>query len=385
VAQKTLKSFGMGGGVAGLFLVVGVVAAIWGFCTNAADFRWARVYGDVDSNASMDSRLALFGMVFFVVFGLIWAVVGTAVLVRSRKEVSFPEVIAGLQAWAARHGWEFTGDMSLAAHWATRFHFSADALTRPFFAARGWVHGRDAMILFCSVPFGDGTIPKTIIVVDADADYPVTAVAPRRGASAGVDAYGSAVPLESVEFERRWRAMGSDAAGSHAVFTPRVIERLLEPTPGGQSEIVWDGPGIRAADDGYIADPMHLESRLLLLADLAGLTPAYQVTHTNDDPSLRPYVPRPSLNIRVPTWVLIAVGLVFGIAFGAPLVLVPLVAVWVAFGLWAALASLMIGLALIMLVVHLLRHRKARRARAWHAAHASALGPPPTERLPAGP
>jgi hypothetical protein len=51
--------------------------------------------------------------------------------------------------------------------------------------------------------------------------------------------------------------MGREAPGSHAVFTPRVSERPLEPTPGSQPVLVWDGPGIRAADHAYIADPMH--------------------------------------------------------------------------------------------------------------------------------
>ncbi len=207
------------------------------------------------------------------------------------REAGYPEGIGGLQAWAAQHGWEVADDGRLATHWATRFHFSAEALTHPLVAARGWVHGRDAMILFYLLGSENNTRWQTIIVVDVDANYPVTAVVRRRRASS--QDYGSPITLESIEFERRWRAMGWDAAGSHAVFTPRVIERLLEPTPGGQPEIVWDGPGIRSADAGFIADPLQLESRLLLLADLAGLTPAYQVTHTNDDPSLRPYVPPP--------------------------------------------------------------------------------------------
>ncbi len=373
MARKTLKYSGPGW-VAGCALVIGVVVAIAAFSNFASDSSRARVFGGMGLNASMDSLYRTIVLVIAVVFAVFWVPVWTVVLVRSRKGVSYPEVIAGLGAWATQHGWEVTNDISLAAHWATRFHFSADAQIRPLVAARGWVHGRDAMILFCTVPMGDATIPKTIIVVDADADYPVTAVAPRRSASAGLHAYGSAVPLESVEFERRWLAMGRDAAGSHAIFTPRVIERLLEPTPGGQSEIVWDGPGIRATDDGYIAEPMHLESRLLLLADLAGLTPAYQVTHTNDDPSLLPYVPAPMRNTRVPTWVLIALG----VAFGAPFFVVPLVLVWVVFGLWVALASVAIGLTLIILVVRGVLRSRARRVGEWHAAQASALGPPST-------
>jgi hypothetical protein len=383
VARKTLKYSGLGSWVAGCALVVGVVAVVIIFCTSAADFFGARADGGAGSNASMDSRTGMIGMVFSVVFAVLWVPIWTAVLVRSRKEASYPEVIAGLGAWAARHGWEITDDASLAAHWATRFHFSEDAMIRPLRAARGWVHGRDAMILFCTVPMGDGAVPKTIIAVDADADYPVTAVVPPRSASAGSGAhkFGNTILLESIEFDRRWRAMGRDAAGSHAVFTPRVIERLLEPTPGGQPEIVWDGPGIRAEDDGYIAEPMHLESRLLLLADLAGLTPAYQVTHTYDDPSLQPYVPPPMLNIHVPKVVLILIL----IPFGAPLVLGPLVFLWAVFGLWVAVAGAAIGLALIMLVVRRVHRSQARRVGEGRAAHASALGPPPTERLPPAP
>jgi hypothetical protein len=171
--------------------------------------------------------------------------------------------------------------------------------------------------------------------------------------------------------------MGSDPAGSHAIFTPRVIQRLLEPTPGGQPEIVWDGPGIRAADFGFISDPMHLESRLLLLADLAGLTPAYQVTHTNDDPSLQPYAPPPMVHIHIPMWVLIA--------FAAPFFILPLVSVFAEFGLLAGVATVVIGSALIMLGVRRAHRIKARRVREWHTTHASALGPPPTERQPPAP
>ena len=288
MARKTLKDSGIGAAAAGCALVLGVVIVIACFYDSATSFFRARGDGAVGANASMDSATGMLGMIFSVVFAALWVPVWAVVLVRSRKGASYSDVIAGLRAWVAQHGWEITEDASLAADWATRFHFSAPALIRPLRAARGWVHGRDAMILFCTVPMGDATIPKTIIVVDAGADYPVTAVVPRVSASAALNAYGSTILLESFDFERRWRAMGWDAAGSHAIFTPRVIERLLEPTPGGQLEIVWDGPGIRAADDGYIAEPMHLESCLLLLADLAGLTPAYQVTHTYDDPSLRP-------------------------------------------------------------------------------------------------
>ena len=156
------------------------------------------------------------------------------------REAGYPEGIGGLQAWAAQHGWEVADDGRLATHWATRFHFSAEALTRPLVAARGWVHGRDAMILFYLLGSENNTRWQTIIVVDADANYPVTAVVRRRRASS--QDYGSPITLESIEFERRWRAMGWDAAGSHAVFTPRVIERLLEPTPGVSRRLSGTAP-----------------------------------------------------------------------------------------------------------------------------------------------
>ncbi len=370
MARKTFKRSGPGCAGWGCFLVL-VAPAIGGFCAFAAVFIGAWADGGADSNASESMRTGIVGMVMTVVFLAFMAATGLAL---KRKAASYPGVIAGLQVWAARHGWEVTDDPTLAAHWATRFHFSDDDLTRPFHAARGWVHGRDAMILLCRVTSGEYSHPETIIVVDADADYPVTAVVPRRSASAGSHAYGSAVPLESVEFERRWRAMGRYAAGSHAVFTPRVIGRLLEPTPGGQPEIVWDGPGIRAADNGLIADPMHLESRLLLLADLAGLTPAYQVTHTNDDPSLGPYVPPPT---GTWTWTITVdevlqmggiIVWVVGIGMIAP----------VLNEIWVAAVSLIVGLTLFLCGVRLKRVKKARQEREWRAAHASALGPPPT-------
>ncbi len=277
-------------------------------------------------------------------------------------------MVAGLGAWAARHGWEVTTEAGLAAHWATRFHFSAVGLTTPRVAARGWVHGRDAMVLFCELGTEKNPDPQTIIVVDADADYPVTAVVRPRSASALLHSYGNAVPLEAVEFERRWRAMGRDAAGSHAVFTPRVIERLLEPTPGSQPVIVWDGPGIRAADDAYIADPMHLESRLLLLADLAGLTPAYQVTRVNDDPSLLPYAPPPTPKVPVAALMLIGLGTLVWVVG-------PTVAPAVN-GMWVVAVSTIVGFALVLPGALLGRFGQARRVREWRAAQASALAPP---------
>jgi len=313
--------------------------------------------------------------IFGIALTLMIAALITAALTLARRAARYPRVIAGLRAWAVRHRWEVTDDRFLAAHWATRFHFSTDDLTRPVVAARGCVHGRDAMILFCMV--GTEEDPRrTIIVVDADANYPVTAVVRPRSANAASHAYGNAVPLESFGFERRWRAMGRDAAGSHAVFTPRVIERLLEPTPGGQLEIVWDGPGIRAADAGFIAEPMRLESRLLLLADLAGLTPAYQVTHANDDPS---YVPPPTFYVSGKALVLQVLGaLTWAVGFMT-------LAAAGRGGIWVAAVSAVVGLALMVPGLRLERRDKARRLAEWHAAHAPALGPPPTWRPSPGP
>ncbi len=118
---------------------------------------------------------------------------------------------------------------------------------------------------------------------------------------------------------------------------------------------------------------MHLESRLLLLADLADLTPAYQVTHTNDDPSLGPYAPPPPKKIPVATFVLIALGVSFWFVGPGLPGLAP-----TASGLWVEAVSVVIGLALIICGVRLAHLSQARQVREWHAAQASALGPPPT-------
>ena len=370
MARKTLKWTGSGGAAGCLLFVVGGPLFV-GFYASAAVFDGARTNGGADS-----TLWAWIGIGGMVVTAAILALVVAAFMGR-RRQASYSEVIAGLRDWAARNRWEVTDDVSLAAHWATRFHFSADDMKVPIFAARGWVHGRDALILYYMIGAGDVLHRRTIIVVDADADYPVTAVVRPRSAAAASRFYGTAVPLESVEFERRWRAMGSDSAGSHAVFTPRVIARLLEPMPGDQPQIIWDGPGIRAADNGLIAEPMHLESRLLLLADLAGLTPAYQVTHTNDDPSLLPYVPRRTLRISGWTLVLIPLGVLFFMSASG--------SYYTASELWAPGAKVGIGLALIILGVRLSKRSQAREASEWHAGQASALGPPPTERQPPAP
>lgn len=380
MARKTLKWSGLGGAGSRWFVFlmgVPVIGGLWVFAS--VFFEAVRADGGADSDASEAMVVGVGGMVIALVMAAFWV----TALVAAPGEASYPEVIAGLHAWAARHGWEVTDDTVTAAHWATRFHFSADDLTGPSAAARGWVHGRDAMILFTIIGTGDHQSRQTIIVVDADANYPVTAVVRHR--SARSHDYGSAVPLESVEFDRRWRAMGWDAAGAHAIFTPRVIERLLEPTPGGQPEIVWDGPGIRAADAGLIADPMHLESRLLLLADLAGLTPAYQVTRTNDDPSLRPYVPPPTFRFTVTlvdgTQMIKALG-VLAWWVGVMLIFSPLPAVS---KVVVVAASAAVGLALYLSGGRLERLAKARRLEDWRAAHAPPLGPPPTGRRTPGP
>lgn len=377
MARKTLKWSGLGGAGSRWFLFLLGVPVIGGFWVFAGVFfDGVRADGGADSDASEAMVVGVGGMVIALVMAAFWV----AALVAAPGEASYPEVIAGLHAWAARHRWEVTDDMVTAAHWATRFHFSADDLTRPSAAARGWVHGRDAMILFTIIGTGDHQSRQTIIVVDADANYPVTAVVRHRRASS--HDYGGAIPLESVEFERRWRAMGWDVAGSHAVFTPRVIERLLEPTPGGQPDIVWDGPGIRAADAGLIAEPMHLESRLLLLADLAGLTPAYQVTHTNDDPSLRPYVPPPMFRFTATlvdgAQMIKALG-VLTWWVGVMLVFSPL-PTGSKVGVVAVSAA--VGLALYLSGGRLERLAKARRLAQWHAAHAAALGPPGGAQAP---
>jgi hypothetical protein len=369
VARRTLRWSGVGGAAKVASLVRVLVGAIVCFCGSAALIVGSQADGGSGQTASPLLRIGIVGMILTVV---ITAVV--AARLAGRWGASCPEVVAGLGAWAARHGWEVTTDAGLAAHWAKRFHFSAGDLTTPRVAARGWVHGRDAMILFCELGTEKNPDPQTIVVVDADADYPVTAVVRPRSASALFHAYGDAVPLESVEFERRWRAMGRDAAGSHAVFTPRVIERLLEPTPGSQPVIVWDGPGIRAADDAFIADPMHLESRLLLLADLAGLTPAYQVTRTNDDPSLLPYVPPPALKVPVVALVLIWLGTLVWVA-GA--MVAP-----AENGMWVVVVSTIVGLTLVLPGALLGRLGQARRVREWHAAQSAALAPPGGAKAP---
>ena len=323
--------------------------------------------------------MGLQGLLMFIGVPALMALGGSMILlVGFRRSVSSAQAAAGLQAWAAPHGWEITRDGRVAAQWANRFRFSAEDLTGPFadIAARGWVHGRDAMIIFYVLRVGDATKPITIAVVDAGADFAVTAVARPRSDSSLSHAYGGAVPLESVEFERRWRAMGRDPAGSHAIFTPRVIERLLEPTPGGQPEIVWDGPGIRAVDARFIADPLQVESRLLLLADLAGLTPAYQVTHANDDPS---YVPPPTFYVSGKALVLQVLGaLTWAVGFMT-------LAAAGRGGIWVAAVSAVVGLALMVPGLRLERRDKARRLAEWHAAHAPALGPPPTWRPSPGP
>lgn len=369
MARKALRWSGRGG-IATVYSLLRVAGgALVYFCLSAAFVIGALADRDAGSDAS---PLLLVGIV-----GLVLTVAVTAfALTRlaGRWGVSYPEVIAALEAWAARHGWEVTTDAGLAAHWATRFHFSLNALTRPSVAARGRVHARDAMVLFCELATQKDPEFQTIIVVDVDADYPVTAVVRPRSASAFFHTYGNAVPLESVEFERRWRAMGRDAAGSHAVFTPSVIERLLEPTPGSQPVIVWDGPGIRAADDAYIADPMHLESRLLLLADLAGLTPAYQVTRTNDDPSLLPYVPPPAPKMPVAALVLIGLGTLVWVV--GPM-LAP-----AENGAWVVAVSAVVGLALVLPGALLGRLSQARRVREWRAAQAAALAPPGGAKAP---
>jgi hypothetical protein len=354
------------------------IPLVWGFRVfGGVLIDGIRADGGADPGASHALIVGIGGTAMLLVMAVFWVVA----FFRAGGEASYGDVIAGLRTWAAQHGWKVTNDPRLTAEWAARFRFTADDLTRPSVVAHGRVRGREAMILYCDLGDGEsGPDPRTIIAVDADANYSVTAVVRPQGS--GSHDYGGEIPLESVEFERRWQALGWDAAGSHAVFTPRVIERLLEPMPGDQPEIVWDGPGIRSADAGFIAEPEQVESRLLLLADLAGLTPAYQVTHANDDASLRPYVPPPMFRWTVTavdgaqmvkalgmlTW-----GVAVSMVFAPYSTVTKVVAVIVVAG---------VGLAIYLTGRRLERDAKARRLEKWRAEHAPALGPPPSPPRP---
>lgn len=316
---------------------------------------------------------------FFLLFGVLFVLV---MIAGARRWMGYSKTFTVLEAWASEHGWTTTRDSRETARWAARFRFTDSDLAEPFadFAAYGRVYGREAMILFYQLPQGESRKPITITVVDAGANFPPTAVARHRGNVVLGPSFGNEVPLESIAFERRWRAMGWDAAASHAVFTPLVLQRLLEPIPGSQPEIVWDGPGVRAMDDSFIGDVTLLESRLLLLADLAGLTPGYQVTHAND-PQYRPYVPPSRFRwtatavdgagmvkaLGVLTWGA-AVSMIF-----APFSTVPkVVTVIVIAG---------VGLAIYLTGRRLERDAKARRLEKWRADHA----PPPSAPPPSPP
>ena len=106
------------------------------------------------------------------------------------------------------------------------------------------------------------------------------------------------------------------------------------------------------------------------------------MTHTNDDPSLRPYVPPPVSRFTATlvdgAHMVKALG-ILAWWVGVMLIFAPFATVGkvVAVAVCAA-----VGLAVYLSGRRLERLAKARRLAAWHAAHAPALGPPPSPPRP---
>lgn len=104
-------------------------------------------------------------------------------------------------------------------------------------------------------------LPTTVIVAERFVD----AVAKLLG--------GTDLDVESVDFNRRWRVKTLDAAGSHGLLTPRVIEYLIEERAPGLA-IQFDGTRIVIWDDAK-SDRIDLEERLELLEGLVERLPGF--------------------------------------------------------------------------------------------------------------
>lgn len=184
-----------------------------------------------------------------------------------------------LNRWGRAHGWSIDvlkGDRTLPAR---GFPFNMGGEHTTLAAVGGRHRGRDAMVVYYTVKENEGpdslAVDFTIVAIGADADFPITIVYPQRRASQLKSLVGfQDIDVESAAFNRRWRVVGTDERGSHAILSPRVIDRLTSPDAGG-FPIAWDSNAVMVVQHGLSKRWTRLEAQLDLLAELAALVPGY--------------------------------------------------------------------------------------------------------------
>lgn len=217
---------------------------------------------------------------FAVAFLLIPAVcfVGGRVI-QKRLAVRQSKRLSSIRRWAAQRNWAkdvLNDDVTLPAR---GIPFTLGGVHTVMASAGGQHRGRNVMVAYYRVASGTRPDPLTydftVVAVGADADFPVTVTAPQRGLSLIKSLVGfQDIDVESVKFNQRWRVVGKDVRGSHAIFSPRVIERLIA-DDAGRSAVTWDSNAIMVIRDGFSDNWSAVDADLDLLADLAELVPGY--------------------------------------------------------------------------------------------------------------
>lgn len=79
--------------------------------------------------------------------------------------------------------------------------------------------------------------------------------------------------VESHEFNQRWKVWCEDESAGHAVMTPRMIERFLEPDLDARSVVV-EGRCLMSYTQGQ-SELAEIPATVATLYDIAGLIPAF--------------------------------------------------------------------------------------------------------------
>jgi hypothetical protein len=216
-------------------------------------------------------------IVSLILGGVIFFVGGPAI--ERRFALRRSARLFSINDWVAKRGWSLgvlSGGLTLPAR-GIPFTLGGEHVVLS--SAGGQHRGRDAMVVYYQVASSERpgalTYDFTIVAVGADADFPITVAEPQRGVSLMKSLVGfQDIDVESAEFNRRWRVVGKDVRGSHAIFSPRVIERL-NADDAGQSPVTWDSNAIMVIRDGFSDDWAAIDADLDLLADLSELVPGY--------------------------------------------------------------------------------------------------------------
>ena len=282
----------------------------------------------------------------FVLWGVL-AIVAAVLFIRNRQG-SDNTVDYLLMDWARARGRTFSSDYEGITLPARGYPFDLPGNLRVLRVSRGVVRGRDTTVLYMargaqvSSIYGGVTEVYTVVAVNVGTRCPIARIEPKKLGDNARYALDETFELESADFNERWRLTAEDWRSAHAIFTPKVIDRL-NAADTGDFAVSWDGSNIIAAEPFLDGHPESLDNKVDLLLDLADAVPAYQVERDErTDAIAEPVVAAKAIATLSGPEALVVVGAIavsmvlfgladYGVTTIGPYVFVPLLIVTIAF------------------------------------------------------